>query len=263
MAEGPAQATAPALRMEGVAVGSLQDLEAVVIEGVNWTAQTGDYWILAGLQGSGKSDFLMMTGSLTAPLRGQYWLFGEPIPIFDEARLKTRLRLGLVFDGGQLFNHLTVRENVALPLRYHHNLDRAQAEPQVQPWLEALELGPWADSTPGAIGRHWQKRVGLARALVLQPEILLVDNPLAGLDWRHTNWWLDFFDKLSRGHPLLQNRPITLVVTTSNLHPWIRRARQFAVLRDRRFSVLGTWSEVEAAKRELVQELMPLEMKES
>ena len=71
------------------------------------------------------------------------------MPLFEEARLKERLRLGLVFDGGQLFNHLTVAENIALPLRYHHNLSRAAAATAVGELLERTELTPWAESAPG------------------------------------------------------------------------------------------------------------------
>ena len=124
--------------MEGVSAGSLRDPTATVAEEVNWTVQAGDYWVVAGLQGSGKSDFLMMTGGLMAPLCGRYRFFGENMPIFEDARLPTRLRLGLVFDGGQLFHHLTVARNVALPLSYHQNLIQDDAEvaavPCWKPW---------------------------------------------------------------------------------------------------------------------------------
>ena len=109
----------PAIEMHDVAVGGMRDQSLTVLEGINWRVAEGDYWVVAGLQGSGKSDLLMMTGGLMPPLSGAYNLFGEPMPIFEEARLKTRLRLGLAFDTGQLFNHLTVAQNVALPLRYH------------------------------------------------------------------------------------------------------------------------------------------------
>jgi ABC-type transporter Mla maintaining outer membrane lipid asymmetry ATPase subunit MlaF len=109
---------------------------------------------------------------------------------------------------------------------------------------------------PSAIGRNWQKRVGLARALVLKPELLLVDDPLAGLDPRHTNWWLAFLDALSRGHPLLEGRPVTLVVTTADLRPWKGHARQFAVLNSQKFSVLGEWSQLESGADPFVQELL-------
>src|SRR6266850_7782355 len=159
----------PVIDMRGVSVGAMRDPSTVVVEDVNWTVAPGDYWVIGGLQGSGKSDFLMMTGGLMAPLAGTYCFLGEEMPIFEEDRLAHRLRLGFVFDGGQLFNHLTVSENISLPLQYHHNLDKAEARAEVQRMLDLTELGPWADSTPGAIARNWQKRVGLARALVLRP----------------------------------------------------------------------------------------------
>ena len=216
-------------------MGAMRDLSTPVVEDINWTANAGDYWVIAGLQGAGKSDFLMMAGGLVAPMRGSYRFFGEEMPIFEEERLKTRLRLGLVFDGGQLFNHLTVRENVELPLRYHRNLAAAQVEEEVTKLLEATELGPWADSTPGAMGRNWHKRVGLARALILQPEVLLLDNPLGGLDPRHASWWLNFLEQLSQGHPLMSGRPTTLAVTTDDAQPWKGRGRRFAMLKDKRF----------------------------
>jgi ABC-type transporter Mla maintaining outer membrane lipid asymmetry ATPase subunit MlaF len=189
-------------------------------------------------------------------LGGSYRLFGEEMPIFDEARLRERLRLGMMFETGQLFNHLTVAENIALPLRYHRNLSRDEARPEVQRFLESMELASWADSTPGAIGRNWQKRVGLARALVLQPEVLLVDSPLTLLDLRHVNWWLGFLGGLSKGHTLLQGRPVTLVVTTADLRPWQGRARQFAILKSKQLSVLGSWQQLESASDELIQELL-------
>jgi ABC-type transporter Mla maintaining outer membrane lipid asymmetry ATPase subunit MlaF len=252
------EALPPLIRMSDVAAGSMLDLNTRILEHVNWTVHAGDYWVIAGLQGSGKTDFLMMTGGVTAPVSGQYWLFGEEMPIFDEPRLATRLRLGLVFDGGQLFNHLTVRENVALPLRYHENLTAAQANDRVVALMDGLELLPWADSTPGTIGRNWQKRVGLARALALKPELLLVDNPLGALDFRHAQWWLNFLDQLAKGHPLLESRPVTLVVTTADLRPWKSQARQFSVMRERHLAVLGDWSQLEAASAELVDELLSL-----
>jgi ABC-type transporter Mla maintaining outer membrane lipid asymmetry ATPase subunit MlaF len=245
------------IEMDGVTAGSMQDPSVAIVEAIDWAVHAGDFWVVAGLQGAGKSDFLMMTGGVMAPLAGQYRLFGEEMPIFDEARLKQRLKLGLVFDGGQLLNHLSVAENVALPLRYHRNLTAAEARPEVMRTLQEMELSPWADSTPGAIGRNWQKRAGLARALMLKPEVLLIDNPLVALDLRNLQWWLNFLDALSKGHALLDGRPVTLVVTTADLRLWKGHARQFAVLRDRRFVVLGPWNQVETASADLTSEFLP------
>ncbi len=250
----------PLIRMEGVAAGSMHDPLAAAVEDVNWSVEAGDFWVLAGLQGSGKSDFLMMTGGLMPPLQGSYRLFGELMPLFEDSQLGTRLRMGLVFQNGQLFNHLTVWENIALPLRYHRNLSTVDALDEVKPWLQTLGLDPWADSTPGALGRNWQKRAGLARALILKPELLLVDDPLGGLDWRHTHWWLDFLAQISQGHPLLENRPVTLVVTTADLRPWKGRPRQFAIVKNRRLLVSGDWNQLQGAGAELLHELLPVDL---
>jgi ABC-type transporter Mla maintaining outer membrane lipid asymmetry ATPase subunit MlaF len=256
----PVKNPAPlAIDMRAVAVGAMRDLSLVVVENVNWSVRAGDYWVVAGLQGAGKTDFVMMTASLIAPLHGNYFFLGEEMPIFEDARLAKRLKLGLVFDGGQLFNHLTVSENIALPSRYHRTASDTDVEAELQRMMELTDLGPWADSTPGAIGRNWCKRVGLARALMLRPEVLVLDNPLAGLDLRHTNWWFNFLDELSKGHPFLDGRPLTLIVTADDLRPWRTHARQFAVLKDKRFAVLGTWEQAAAVSDSLVQELLTAE----
>ena len=252
----PAKASVPAIEMTGVAVSALRNPDTLVAEGINWTVNAGDYWVVAGFHGSGKSDFLMMTGGLMAPRHGRYRFFGGEMPIFEEGRLQERLRLGVVFDGGQLFNHLTVAENVALPLRYHRNLSEGQAAAAVGELLECTELAPWAESTPSVLGRAWQKRAGLARALALKPEVLLVDNPLAGLDPRHVHWWLAFLDQLASGHRLMGGRPMTLVVATADVRPWKGHARQFASLRNRGFVAHGPWAQMEGVDAELAQELL-------
>ena len=233
-----APTTEPVIEMTGVAAVALRDADAVVVEGVDWTVAAGDFWAVGGRAGSGKSDFLMMTGGLMSPLRGRCRIFGDDLPIFEEERLEQRLRLGFVFDGGHLFNNLTVAENVALPLRYHADSAEEEIVERVERLLAATELTPWANSTPGTLGRNWQKRVGLARALALSPEVLLVDNPLGGADAQHAAWWLEFLGRLSAGHDLMPGkRAVTLVVTADDLQPWRNRARQFAVLRDGRFEV--------------------------
>jgi ABC-type transporter Mla maintaining outer membrane lipid asymmetry ATPase subunit MlaF len=244
------------IEMTAVSTGAMHDPNALAVEDVNWRVAAGDYWVVAGLHGSGKSDFLMMTAGLMPPTRGNYRLYGTEMPIFGEAHLSTRLRLGLVFDGGQLFNHLTLAENVALPLRYHRNLTLAEAEGEVETMLQLTELKPWANRKPDAVGRNWQKRAGLARALMLRPDVLLLDNPLTGLDLRTMSWWLNFLDQLSAGHMLLAGRSMTLIVTAADLRPWQGRARQFAVLKGKQFVVLGSRTELALATDPLVQEML-------
>jgi len=245
-----------AIEMREIAVGSLRDQSLVMAEQINWQVAVGEFWVLAGLQGSGKSDFLMMTGGLMPPIRGAYKLFGEPMPIFEEGRLHKRLRMALVFETGQLFNHLTVAENIAAPLRYHQNLGREEARERIRPFLEAMELSELADSTPGTLGRNWQKRVGLARALVLKPELLLVDSPLTGLDLRHVSWWRGFLESLWHGHQLMNGRPMTLVVTAADLRPWKDRSTQVAILKNKHLSIFKSWSQLQEPSMEMAHELL-------
>lgn len=251
MSAATAIQTLPVLEMRGAAVTSQRDADVVTVAEVNWSAAAGDFWVIGGPLGSGKSDLLMLAGGLTSPAAGGCSFYGRELPIFEDENLAERLRLGYVFDGGQLFNLLTVAENIALPLRYHKNLTDAEADQRVRRMLDATELGPWAGSTPGAITRAWRKRAGLARAMMLQPEVLLLDNPLAGLDARHRNWWLNFLDGLSRGGELTNSKPLTLVATADDFRPWRNVARQFAILKNQRLTVLGNREQVEAVSDKL------------
>jgi ABC-type transporter Mla maintaining outer membrane lipid asymmetry ATPase subunit MlaF len=250
-----------AIEMRDVSVGAMRNISFRVVEGADWSVAAGEFWIIAGQQHSGKSDFLKMTAGLMAPVRGSYRLFGMETQSFGEAELAERLRVGFVFEGGQLFNHLTIRENVALPLQYHQNLAYDAAASEVQSLLELMELTPLADITPPNISDNWRQRTALARALILKPEVLLLDNPVAGIGTRHLQWWLRFLDRLWRGHEWSGGRPTTIVVTTEDLRPWRNANRKFALLHGKKFFPLGSWNDVESANDPVVKELLaiPLE----
>jgi len=248
-----------AIEMRGVAISSMKDQSVLVAGEVDWTAAPGEFWVVAGAQRSGKSDLLMLTGGLMSPMHGTYRFFGEPMPIFEERRLAERLRIGLVFDTGQLFNRMTVAENVALPLRYHYDLPADEIDQRVGAILELTQLTAYANSTPANLARNWQKRAGLARALILRPEVLLLDGPLAGLDARHAFWWLHFLGECSRGAHWLQGRPITIVATTSDLRPWRGRAQRIACLINKKLIAFQEWAELDRCREEAVRELLNAE----
>ncbi|MGD0350793.1 MAG: ATP-binding cassette domain-containing protein [Verrucomicrobiota bacterium] len=245
-----------AIEMRGVSVGTMRDISLTVVEDVNWSVAGGEFWVVAGQQNSGKSDFLKMTAGLMTPVKGSYKLFGMETRLFSEAELADRLRVGFVFEGGQLFNQLTLRENVALPLQYHRDLPSDTAAQEVQTLLELMELTPLADITPPNVSGNWRQRAALARALILKPEVLLLDNPLGRLGGRHLHWWLRFLDRLWRGHPWSGGRLMTLIATTDDLRPWQSAQRKFALLSDKKFFPLGLWNKVESASDPAVKELL-------
>lgn len=245
-----------AIEMRGVSVAALRDEDITVVEAADWTVLPGEFWVVAGEQRSGKSDFLMHAAGLVTPAGGNCRVFGCATDAFVEAQLADRLRVGFVFAGGKLFNQLTLAENVALPLRYQKNLTAAESARTVAVLLELLELTPFANFTPANLSANWRQRAALARALVLKPELLLLDNPLGGLGARHRQWLLQFLDRLWRGHEWFGGRPMTLAVTTDELKPWQDARRKFAVLHEKQFSVIGSWREVESAKDHAVKELL-------
>lgn len=245
----------PAIEMRGVNVTAMRDASFTVVEHANWLVAAGEFWVVAGQEHSGKSDLLMLAAGLMPPAAGSYKLFGNDTKYFGEAELAERLRVGFVFQGGQLFSQLTIAENVALPLQYQKNFTAGEAAGAARALLELLELAPLADLMPSDIAANWRQRAALARALVLKPEILLLDNPLSGLGACHLQWWLRFLDQLSRGDEPSGGGPMTIAVTADDLRPWQSAHRKFALLHEKKFIPLGGWNEVESSSDPVVKEL--------
>src|ERR1043166_7930179 len=145
-----------------------------VVQDVNWTLNAGDFWVIAGPPGSGKSDLLSTAAGLQKPLAGNHLLFGQDIRQMDEQELVAqRLKVGVVFgNGGRLFPQLTIAENLALPICYHKECAAEQAAPEVNKALELCGLAHIATRRSGEVTRNLHPRIGLARALALNPEYL-------------------------------------------------------------------------------------------
>ena len=244
------------IEMRAAHIAALRDATLTVVADVNWSVMPGEFWVVAGQQHSGKSDLLLHAAGLMTPARGTCTVFGCDTTDFGEAQLAERLRVGFVFAGGKLFNRLTLAENIALPLRYQKNLSADEAGGRVQTFLELFELTPFADSTPANVAANWRQRAALARALILQPELLLLDNPLAGLGVRHRQWLLDFLNQLWHGHHAFGGLKMTLVVTAEDLRPWRDPEKKFAVLDEKIFSVAGSWNQLTASREHIVKELL-------
>lgn len=247
--------------MIDAAIAAIHRPEATAIDHVNWTVQSGDYWIVGGLPGSGKTDLLSTAAGLMRPKRGIIRLFGEEPSYGDERkRLAVQLRAGIVFgSGGRLFNELTVAENLALPLCYHQNCVPEASQERVVAVLTATELTEFADVTPVALTRNLRQRTALARALVLGPELLFLDNPLAETDPRETRWWLAFLDRLLAGKGLLGDKPLSLAVATDDLKPWGGHGRQFAYLHNHQFVAAGSRTDLLKETDPALRELLPLD----
>lgn len=157
--------------------------EQHVLVGLSFDVPRGKTLAIMGPSGSGKSVTLRNIIGLIHPDRGRVVVDEQVVSELNPKQLaKLRLRMGYVFQEGALINWLSVGENVALPLRENTNLPDAEIRERVQQKLELVRIPDSWDKLPGEISGGMKKRVGLARALVTEPEIILYDEPNAGLD---------------------------------------------------------------------------------
>jgi len=247
--------------MKGATIASLTRPDVPQIADIDWKIREGDFWVVGGFHGAGKTDLLATLAGLQRPLTGNVFWFGDDIWDLKEHQLiEHRLRVGMVFEnGGRLFRNLSVAENIALPIRYHRYRNDSELEAEVRTLLELTELSTRTNAVVGTIGQAWQQRVALARALALKPEILILDKPLMGIG--HVRWWTDFLSKLSVGCPITASRPITLVMTTDDLPRWLDQGKQFAVLKRNRWHVVGQKAEL-ATRESLLRHLWAEEVTE-
>ncbi|HZM03170.1 MAG TPA: ATP-binding cassette domain-containing protein [Candidatus Saccharimonadales bacterium] len=234
----------PLIEASGMEVCASRD-QHVLLSGVDWKIAPGDYWVVGGPHGSGKTDLLATTAGLQRSTAGSVRIFGREVKEMTEPELlKQRTRLGVVFkNGGRMFPDLTVAENVALPLCYHRNWRPEQAQAEVRAMLEITELDGMAKETAQSLGSGWPQRVGLARALALKPEILFLDEPGMGLDSRQRLWWRHFLGQLSSGTSGIGKEKTTVVATTNDFSLWQGERRLVGLIKDKHWQILGEQAE--------------------
>ncbi len=157
--------------------------ERQIIDGVSFEIRSGQVVALMGGSGVGKTTLLRLISGLVAPQQGSVEVFGKPLESTHQTRLyEARRRMGLLFQFGALFTDLTCFENVAFPIREHTNLSESMIRDLVLLKLECVGLRGAAELKPSEISGGMARRVALARAIALDPELILYDEPFAGLD---------------------------------------------------------------------------------
>ncbi|MDA8361563.1 MAG: ATP-binding cassette domain-containing protein [Gammaproteobacteria bacterium] len=212
----------------------------VVHEDINLTVHKGDILALVGGSGSGKTTLLHEMIGLITPTAGRVRLFGEPLDALPERQLaQLRNRCGVLFQAGALFSALTVFENIAFPLRELRTIDRDLVHDLVYMKLAVVGLeNDTATRLPAELSGGMVKRVALARALALEPELLFLDEPTSGLDAVTAE---AFVDNIAG----LQNElGFTAIVVTHDLDLVHDLCSHLAILADRRLVAYGTPQEV-------------------
>jgi phospholipid/cholesterol/gamma-HCH transport system ATP-binding protein len=154
-----------------------------VLNEVTWSIPRGKTTVIAGGSGQGKSVTLKLILGLLKPDSGQILVHGQDVVQMGQKQLRQlRTKFGVLFQGAALFDSLTVFENIALPLRERTKLNEEEIQQKVMATLATLELAGHEEKFPAQLSGGMKKRVGLARALQLEPEIVLFDEPTTGLD---------------------------------------------------------------------------------
>jgi phospholipid/cholesterol/gamma-HCH transport system ATP-binding protein len=230
----------PIIQLEDVYLG----FGTPILENVAFTANKGETICIVGESGTGKSTTLKLILRLLIPDQGRVNIDGEDIThlTFEEA-LEVRQRMGMVFQGAALFDSMTVFENVAYPLREHTKLSEDEIEQRVREKLEFVDLDPdkVIDQLPSELSGGMRKRVGIARGMANNPEIMLYDEPTSGLDPLTTGTITRLIKKLQR------ELDVTSVVVSHDIRSVFNMATKVAVLHDRRIAFFGTPEEMAAS----------------
>ncbi|KRB59872.1 ABC transporter ATP-binding protein [Flavobacterium sp. Root186] len=155
-----------------------------VLKGINLTVNKGEDLVILGRSGSGKSVTIKCIVGLIIPDKGEIKVFDEDLLALSKDELnKMRVKIGFLFQSGALYDSMSVRENLAFTLRAHkRDLTEDEVEKEVIEALESVGLGDAIDKMPAELSGGMRKRIGLARTLILKPEIILYDEPTTGLD---------------------------------------------------------------------------------
>jgi phospholipid/cholesterol/gamma-HCH transport system ATP-binding protein len=219
-----------------------------ILEGVSFSIEKGESIVIIGRSGGGKSVLLKHLIGLLKPDSGEILIDDEPIVRMNERDLlRVRSKFGMVFQGAALFDSMTVAENIAFPLRRYQKFSEKEISERVDDILEMVGLPGTGPKKPSELSGGMRKRVGLARAIVYKPEIVLYDEPTTGLDPIMS----DSIDQL-----ILRVRDklnVTSVVVTHDMRSARRVGHRILMLHARKIYAEGSPDEIFESKDPIVR----------
>jgi phospholipid/cholesterol/gamma-HCH transport system ATP-binding protein len=222
-----------------------------VLDGVTFDVKEGTGFVILGRSGTGKSVTLRHIVGLVRPDQGRVVVRGRDMSALDGRELaEARKDIGFLFQSAALFDSITVGENVAFPMRRHTKLSDGEIRDRAREKLAAVGLEQAYEKMPGALSGGMRKRAGLARAMALDPPLLLVDEPSAGLDPITTEEIDDLLLELKR------HGGTTLVVVTHNIPSARKIGDELVMLHEGRLVARGTPEELERSEEPFVRTFM-------
>jgi phospholipid/cholesterol/gamma-HCH transport system ATP-binding protein len=222
-----------------------------VLSGVNLSVGAGQTLVVLGRSGTGKSVLLRLIVGLERPDSGSIRVHGQEIVGLDRDRLnEIRKKIGFLFQQAALYDSLTVEQNVEFPLSRHTTLSDAERRERVRSLLASVGMERDLKKMPSDISGGMQKRVGLARALALDPNLLLFDEPTSGLDPITAAEIGELIVKLKK------ERNLASVVVTHDVHGAKSFADRVVMLREGKVAIDGTFHQLEESKDPFVVEFL-------
>ncbi|NQT23671.1 MAG: ABC transporter ATP-binding protein [Candidatus Omnitrophica bacterium] len=222
-----------------------------ILDGIDLEICRGETFVIMGGSGCGKSTLLRhLTGSIK-PDEGEVYLLNENIATLNEDEMdRIKKKTGMSFQSSALFDSMTVGENVSLPLREHTKLEENVINIVVKMKLELVGLRGFENLMPSQLSGGMKKRVGIARAVAMDPEIVFYDEPTAGLDPIVTA----VMDKLIVD--LSKALSVTSIVVTHDMHSVFRIADRIAMLYEGKVAEIGTREEIKTSKNPYVRQFI-------
>ena len=223
-----------------------------VLNGISLTVSRGKTLAVLGRSGTGKSVLLKLIIGLQQPDSGSICIHGQDIAGLALDQIgKIRKKMGFLFQHAALYDSLTVEQNVAFPLQHHKkNMSRPEQGDRIKELLAEVGMEANLDKMPSDISGGMQKRVGLARALALDPDILLLDEPTAGLDPISSAEIDDLILKLQAEHHMAS------IVVTHDLHSAKTIANRLALLNEGNVVIEGNFEDLQNSDIQLVREFL-------
>jgi phospholipid/cholesterol/gamma-HCH transport system ATP-binding protein len=222
-----------------------------ILDGVSFRIETGESLVIIGRSGGGKSVLLKHIIGLLKPDAGEVWIDGEEITHLNERDLiRVRSKFGMVFQGAALFDSLSVAENVAFAFRREKKFTEKEIARKVAEVLDMVELPGTEKKKPAELSGGMRKRVGLARAIIYQPEFVLYDEPTTGLDPIVS----DSIDKLIMR--VTERLKVTTIVVTHDMRSARRVGHRIVMLHDKKIYANGTPEDIFTSTDPVVQQFI-------
>ncbi|MDB5750207.1 MAG: transporter ATP-binding protein [Ramlibacter sp.] len=222
-----------------------------ILDGLSFSVPRGKVTALMGASGGGKTTVLRLIGGQVKPQQGQLLFDGENVATLDrDGMYRIRRRMGMLFQFGALFTDLSVFDNVAFPLREHSGLPESLVRDIVLMKLNAVGLRGARDLMPGEISGGMARRVALARAIALDPDLIMYDEPFAGLDPISLGTAAQLIRRLN------DTLGITSIVVSHDLEETFRIADRVIILGNGKIAAQGTPDEVRHSEDPLVRQFV-------